>query len=1859
MFSFKKHRFFVLLFRVCLLIFLLRQACMLTAQTDQDLIVLADRHFQEENYPEAMRLYSQLLSLHRNDPLYSYRFGVSKLYSDRSDPNATIKYIEAGYGKLTGDDAILLNFHLATAYHLTFRFIEAMRYYGYFKDQAHNKKFLSYDVDRRIEMCRNGMMLLQNIRDLYVFEKHHVSSESFFRSYNISRFGGKLLVKPDIFKTKFDKKQGETTIIFLSDTQNVVYYSSYGRDGSSGKDIYRSFKIGSGWTSPERLSNVINTEYDEDYPFILPDGKTLYFCSKGHNSMGGYDVFRSVWDKEKDNWSEPVNLDFAVNTPFDDILFVTDKEEKYAYFSSVRGSGLEQINVFLVRIDIRPEDTSEELLAVVTDLTADVTDSVYIEAVHKIQQISNLDVNASKEEFDKRDEERRKQLYADNYKYNISENPTDEELINLTFQYAGDAERSFLNLRQKREAAELSAERYKDRANKYTAEADRLYDQALTETEAVKKRQLSEQATEMRMKAAEADMQYKKTNELVRELTKSIEFQSSEYNKILLRAGEIQRLASGRQIDTSVVLLKQLIDDIKVYEMNIQDFIAETFPSYEILEYYDAEISDAIEKIDSFNNALRELEAELELYDNELLLVKDSERKNDLLKEMEVTQNSVAELTATKQDLENRVIDLEQSRKTASSMIESSEYSVLADVILVEELMVSNPDSLNMLISNSDLPTENFIAENNGDSVVNNTSTDTVNTTVLNNTVAENTITNENTTTDTFHTTHIPNNTDLVINTNDTDTQYAWNVTDPTDTTDIADTLNNTVNDTALVNNTLLTDTATTNPVNNTLTDRTDIVAVESVNETKYALIDRDKKSAALKTIMESEESTEFKTHEILRFLDEEKAFLRIQKQTVNNDIAKIVKGIESTESQLTEINTRLSEPDISAFDRRMLETEWNRLMNNYADDLKQLDKLLMVSEMIDAQIQQTDDVAAQVETSSEEIFTLISQGNENRALTEFRKMTAYLVYQSERIFTYPESVSLIVQKNIEAIREQKQRQETKAQNAENKAVQFENKAADATEKAQNAKNPEKQQEYFDVALTCSEQAEIYRDSAASYRKEAESLQLNADALRDSEKDIIRYAESLGNVAPEEMNNTYSMTETTPDARKIDRMEMLIAENPWAENFFERVSLSGQWFASPDIADDSAVALVFVSPPVNDNRMEIDAADTTVQNSEQLREIADKAQAWILKSSAAIYITRIQQIDQDIDTVTDPVRTLQLYNERERLQTELTEVMSDYHTIALQYDDLDSLSPESLPLWDELSVDPELSVEAMNAYMESVRRSIDSLNLMLTQEQNEQARKKFSEDISRLKTEIRICELKIVEIIARADMSQLTLQSVVIRSLPMAQIDAPLLKEFSRLDSLRNVYEANASMAMDEAGDLQTLEQKRALYVEAWENTEKALEIQNQMLDMYMKYADPRTDLNAIAGNLITESVKNTEKSRNLMAFAGKSANMYDSSAVVMNTATSDTTDRTDIGEPVNNSTIVTDRTSENYVAYYSDTNPVPEHTAPGGRLLFRVQFAASRRAAANNAYKGMNPIYYEQSGGWYRYMHGEFYDLNAATTARNQVRTMGFADAFVVAYYNGKRITIAEARNIMAAQPGITYASAGIPDGETTAATTTAVENMTENIQFDSVEGFYFAVQVGVYGKPRTSQQLFGITPLIEERLANGNYRYMTGTYTSLEEANASRDRIRANGVPDAFVVVYRNGERILVREAQDLINAGQQPASNISLLGNTSRPAVQADRSVRAANTVFSVQIGAFSHPVPDEVMNAFRQLSSDEVFSIQGENGLVIYTTGRFKTPDEAELLKTQLQQSGIPDTFVIAIEGTTKISLQEAKELLQIP
>ena len=139
---------------------------------------------------------------------------------------------------------------------------------------------------------------------------------------------------------------------------NVAFFSSNRPTSLGGLDIFYATKDRKGkWTVAKSIGPVINTPYDEDGPFIDYDGKTLYFSSKGHKGMGGYDIYKTVYDSATQTWSEPINIGYPMNTPDEDVYFVSTVDGKRGYYSSAREDGLGYTDIYhvnLVDLDKEP-----------------------------------------------------------------------------------------------------------------------------------------------------------------------------------------------------------------------------------------------------------------------------------------------------------------------------------------------------------------------------------------------------------------------------------------------------------------------------------------------------------------------------------------------------------------------------------------------------------------------------------------------------------------------------------------------------------------------------------------------------------------------------------------------------------------------------------------------------------------------------------------------------------------------------------------------------------------------------------------------------------------------------------------------------------------------------------------------------------------------------------------------------------------------------------------------------------------------------------------------------------------------------------------------------------------------------------------------------------------------------------------------------------------------------------------------------------------------------------------------------------------------------------------------------------------
>lgn len=130
----------------------------------------------------------------------------------------------------------------------------------------------------------------------------------------------------------------------------TIYFVSERKGGHGNADIWKSTQISAEeWSKPENLGPVINSVEDEISVFLHPDGKTLFFASRGHNSMGGLDIFMSTLDTAK-KWSKPINLGYPINTTKDEIHFTLTADGRKAYISSTREEGLGDVDIYEINM---------------------------------------------------------------------------------------------------------------------------------------------------------------------------------------------------------------------------------------------------------------------------------------------------------------------------------------------------------------------------------------------------------------------------------------------------------------------------------------------------------------------------------------------------------------------------------------------------------------------------------------------------------------------------------------------------------------------------------------------------------------------------------------------------------------------------------------------------------------------------------------------------------------------------------------------------------------------------------------------------------------------------------------------------------------------------------------------------------------------------------------------------------------------------------------------------------------------------------------------------------------------------------------------------------------------------------------------------------------------------------------------------------------------------------------------------------------------------------------------------------------------------------------------------------------------
>jgi len=185
--------------------------------------------------------------------------------------------------------------------------------------------------------------LFNDGRTMLIYRDHNGSGDL----YESHRRGGSWS-EPEMLGPNVNTKAHESSAWYSFDRQWLYFVSDRPEDKVGGQDIYRSRwdAATEQWGVAENLGPVVNSIHDEEGVFVHPDGKTLYFSSKGHTSMGGYDIFRTRL--EDGRWTKPENLGWPVNSPDDDLFFALTADGTEGYFSSYRADGFGEDDIYSV-----------------------------------------------------------------------------------------------------------------------------------------------------------------------------------------------------------------------------------------------------------------------------------------------------------------------------------------------------------------------------------------------------------------------------------------------------------------------------------------------------------------------------------------------------------------------------------------------------------------------------------------------------------------------------------------------------------------------------------------------------------------------------------------------------------------------------------------------------------------------------------------------------------------------------------------------------------------------------------------------------------------------------------------------------------------------------------------------------------------------------------------------------------------------------------------------------------------------------------------------------------------------------------------------------------------------------------------------------------------------------------------------------------------------------------------------------------------------------------------------------------------------------------------------------------------------
>ncbi len=1913
-----------------LALFFLQGISFAQVKNEKELKKIAGQHFDEQRYRDALEMYSSLVANYPKDANYNYRYGACLIYADE-DKSKGMSYLK--YASTRPDVEPEAFYFLGKGHHLNYNFKLAIKFYERYKSTVKGKPNPAFDVDGHIQQAKNGQTLLKKITDIIVLEKKKLNEADYFKVYDLSDFGGKILLKPDEFKSGYEKKNNIESVVYLPENVSRLFFSRVDGEEGTGRDLYYADKTDKGWSSPKSLGKTVNTDLDEDYPFMHPDGQTLFFSSKGHNSLGGFDVFKTIYDSVNGTWSKPTNMDFAINTPDDDFLFITDGAKETAFFSSKRSSKQGEVHVYRINMQRVPLD-----VAVITGIfESNSTKSAEIEVVDVDRKISigTFSTESSTGKYLIELPQTGKFQFLVDYKGSQVTHSGIVELKNqdpfkplfqeMKIEKQGTVDEKLIikNLLdvQISDDDPVIAEIFKQRAQLEVTSADRLMRLQNIETKELEfeeeegpkvefdksqeEAQSGVDSAAWRDKTSLADVdKLVAKDKLEFELTgddvskediikvshnnakslekdaKILELESEVAKNIAKEKRKKSRERAQRardimsKIDTTVMtstnqrelqkvkylerqaalleeeakaaeLLASKLDDrayqkksgiaiASSYATQIENSIDEnnTQSSLDKLKQLQEYVEEQKQEKSSINYSVEEVETKLR--DKQTKLNAQQQYASNLEEELFTKEKTLLannpDVSDPEEQAELIAKELKEDRLRASKARERAdrtqqEVDVLkSDLKVMQQIIQQVSESPEIAQLAAETPDENVV----------------------------------------------PQQVDLsefTLEIDDGDEPLAVAGTESTDVQPSNESASS-VGDTqtaASVPQTPSTPSSAANPyagresshgMDHTHTDYSSASGERFDPTTVEAQLEHHE-DQSLMTVMRSGYNNAYQ-NDFMTVAEEPDELVRAVKTKVLNE--DWLGDLTNEMNYLQELSANNTNPDIQPdIDQRLASvskfrgikrTEFQRnqglverLATERGEDPAVIEENVRAGNL--AAIAQAAPQPTTVSTPESTPATSTDDGTEPAETTETTQPE--VDEGSEEEFTEEEG--------------------TEPATLDEQSISEESSTSDEESTPERPGGEVGTDETEPATPTTADEAEVpettVQPESTSTDQIAEPGQEEAIEPPSIEEPIL------------------------PPSRQLDPNATGIPNNPDPE------SPSGQLVT----IEESAQQISEVSAPAREN--------VSIQMGE-LQEVLDVKEEELgalntelndikprKKKKRAVVEDKIMRKEAEIQNIQSQKDELRAQNEAIERLGSLDPLSFLTPVNELTVSEQASMKAQELhkASQDSLDMAADLLQTADNTKKKKVKKRLIKQAEMYTEvgnrlEHQAEEQEALSEELAAMEDEVRQVREKIKLDLPEVEAELTPAQADSVSKSPefikfktqVAEGERKIRKadvlyeEVKVLEAQAELQEAEASELEEQAKSIEDQAQKEQMLA-------RATQLKNQALESKRTAGKKRAEAIHLAQegtsqrNIAIAEVINLGGQQSTPLIA-----MYQGSAKVEGGIgpagfTPDQFSRIVQGvDPI--PSILTSAIYKKIdfnESLYSTDNPIPINQQIPQGLVYSVQVGAFRLPISQDVFRGFAPVRGEDGpNGLTRYTAGFFQRINNANLARNEIRAIGYSDAFVVAYMNGQRISLASARAQEGSQPdiGTDLASTGVPGtGTSDAGSTTSTPSGDARVyEAEDVQGLYYTVQVGAYSREVSASAMYNLSPLVSHKVDN-LVKYTSGIFNNPQDARVARDRIRNLGISDAFVTIYYQGERVSSARAQELVN--QQGTSVFASESNLqsatpaqstprvqpSTPSTSAPATTSAGGSVeYRVQVGAYASEVPVEDAQIILSLSNLDIEVDDGGN-LTKYVVGGYSSYQEATTFKDRIIGQGLNGAFVVAYQNGQKISVDEARRI----